>query len=247
MRGRGAIVVGCLAIGGAVWLAPACAQFTSSDAATGADGAADASDVDGANGDAALSCPAETCDGRTGCTLSTFASGTCAPFAAAGDTEVTTQDCSSGKMHIAASGTNDLLMTASAPTPTSKYRLRIAFRLSVADWDGHRALEIELAGNTLATMRIDNFAGTMKAAHCKADTSTCVGSTADFPPGTEHLFVYDIDPTTTTLSVDCVVLGSFPTLDQLTTGSNVKIQFGHPDADPFDAEIDDVLVWFTPP
>jgi hypothetical protein len=87
----------------------------------------------------------------------------------------------------------------------------------------------------------------MKAALCTVDAQTCQPPTADFVPGTEHLFVFDVDPMTTKLSVDCKALASFPTLAQLVTNSDVDVELGHSDGNPFDGEVDDVLVWFTPP
>jgi hypothetical protein len=96
-------------------------------------------------------------------------------------------------------------------------------------------------------MRIDDLgSGTMQAALCGQDTSSafCQAPTLDFVAETEHLFVFDIDAETTTLSVDCVKLASFPTLRALVTSEDVGIELGHTDGDPLNGTFDDVLVWF---
>lgn len=245
MRGtRAALVAAWLVACGEVL--PASPSVDAGDAGTPVD--SDAATTDAGGGEASASCPAETCAGRPQpCVEWTFADNTCAPFEFAGNVDQTVHECTSGAMHLYADNTDDLWATASQPTPTAAYSsVRVAFRMRAVAWDGRRAVAIKIGTSTLASMKIDDLGtGVLTASLCRnTDATDCVKPSFGFAAKTDHLFVFELDPVNVKLSVDCAPLASIVTEGKLGTSSDLEIAFGHQDGEPFNGDVDDVMIWF---
>jgi hypothetical protein len=211
----------------------------------GGDGNASA-DTSAADGGA---CVLPTCAGETSCKSWTFDSGALAPcqgWTFAGDLADTTHDCSSGNLHVAAGGTLDITATASVDNPKTPYRLRVAMRMRLAEWNAGLIFAVSSGGNIVAQLAvIDLGAGNRRIQLCDAELVVCSPGTVVLTANLERLVVLETDGTGTTLTVDCVRVDAIPPVALATDdGSRTELVFGRNDANPIDGTIDDVSVTF---
>lgn len=226
---------------------PARVADAGSDQAAPHDGgvpSTDAGGTDGATSDGGPACAAETCVDRLGCVFDDFSAG-CSKWSFYGDLATTTHECVAGKLRIAAQNTDDILAVATHPTPTQPYRVRVAARVTIADWDGGQLLAVTVGGSRVAELRADRLGpGTARVSLC--DNSGCATAAPPFAMGTEHLLALDLSSGGVTAFFDCAELATMLPLAPLQTESTLTVAFGRIDAQPIDGTIDDVLVWFKP-
>jgi hypothetical protein len=190
-------------------------------------------------------CIAPTCEGAgPSCRSYDFAGPTCPldwEFSGNTDLPGVVGDCQSGKLHLAAIDTLDVIATLGLGTPDVEYSMLVSARVAVRDWDGGSVLRLDVAGSSPFALSAEMPpSGNPRFLLC--DTGGCP-ATFDSTPGAEHLFQFDVTPTGTTATVDCQAFGTTPAVPLATTAF-VTLAFGKVDASPIDGTLDDVVVSF---
>jgi hypothetical protein len=230
---------GIFVVAGAMLVvAASCASFEPSREADDA-GANDSSAPDA--GDSNAACPAETCDGRTQCTLYDFTNG-CGDWTTGGDGEV--HECTNGKLRIKAANTLDSTAMVTLPTPSGGYTIHIAARIAFTDWDGGHAFRVRLNGETYVLLTADRTIGdTVQVKLCRSDTFDCAPIVRPLSIGAEHLLVVEMTTTGILAFVDCDALGKVGQAP-LPPSGNLELTFGKNDGAPIEGTLDDVVVQY---
>jgi hypothetical protein len=216
----------------------ACASFTDAPASSAIDGGIDGDTTDASSGDGTgAGCAAESCAGRQQCESWSF--DTCDQWTMSGDGTAT---CKNGKLLIQASGTLDAQSVLTLPTPSSSYKLRVAGRIVVNDWDGGRLIALGFAETPIGFINAKKTAlgNKIELEFCHS-ASDCFNRKLVVDAGSEHLFLFEISDAQTKLTVDCVPLATLSG-SALETDDSLSIVFGKNDGEPIDGTLDDVVV-----
>jgi len=224
----------------------ACAKFDSAPD----DGRTDAADA-GADdaSDAAVACADDCRASEADCKHDTFDA--CTDWTFGGDTADpgVVGECAGGKLRVAAPGTLDISATSSYTAPPRPYVLHVAVRIRIDVWDGASVISIVTSTST-AAKRIAHLdarstvSGQYEVTLCG---TSCGAQGTSFltKPGVEHLYVIDISPAETTLSVDCAPPSAKTSGAAFDQKTEVKIELAHGGANPdVDATFDDLVIAF---
>lgn len=231
-----------LVVGGA----GACATFQ--DAPGGDDGGtmgAEASAPDGEGGlDATAPC-VETCSGKgPSCTSLSFPPGDGCPPSLffSGDTKVT-RECIDGRLHLAASGTLDVVAAYAVDVPLVEYATRVGARVAVKSWTPGPLLRIDVSGVPIAEIDAEvSPAGRVRFVACAGAASGC-GPVLELAKGEERLFVVDASKSEIAVFAGCERWTTLPG-KSLPKSGKLTVRFGRTDGDPIDGTLDDLVVSF---
>lgn len=229
----------CLALVAA--LCVACGSFGSSSGgdAGSADAAGDSADD---SSDAAPACVAETCaGGEPSCSYFDFQGGCPPGLSFAGDVSGVVGECAGGKLHVAGDNTKDITAELNAKTPGAYTSIHVSARIAVMEWDGKRALVVELEGVVVAELDVVIGAAGRPIFHL-CNEGNCLGTGFEAQTGEEHLFVLDITSTSVSLSVDCQPVSTVSRPIVLAPMTSLLVKFGKTDAAPIDGTIDDLAI-----
>lgn len=190
-------------------------------------------------------CPAASCEGQgPSCRSYDFVGPTCpTELAFGGDTSLpnVAGECQSGKLHVSADDTLDIVARLGLEAPDTEYAIEISARIAIVDWDGGPALRLNVGSEAAFDLRAGvTPSGNVRYELCAS--STCGGSFETLP-GKEHRFDFDVGSSGTQASVDCEAFASTPA-GALPTSTLLELLFGKTDAQPIDGTLDDVVVAF---
>ena len=195
---------------------------------------------DGPAGD----CSSASCaDAGPSCRSYDFAGPACpADWAFAGDgPPAVVGDCMTGKLHVVAADTLDVVSSLTVPGPAGPYAVFVSARIAVQNWDSGDVLQLDVGPETPFELR----AKIAPPGNPTFELCTSVGCSASFDSaiGAEHLFQFDVTSSGTTATVDCQPFGATPAV-VLGLSQPITLLFGKADANPIDGTLDDVIISF---
>lgn len=231
-----------------VGVTSACASFgAAGEDPSAADAGGDAPGPDGG------ACAAPTCaEAGVSCRAFDFAGPDCpADCDFGGDlaNPSVIHECTTGKLHIAADGTLDIVATLPASqTPSVAYRVRVGARVGIKLWDGASLLRLFVADKAAFVLEATRQpSGAYALTLCDGAGTNCQPRPPTVAPDEEHLVVVDVTPSGITASLDCAPFATLPAV-ALPLKSTLDLVFGRPGAEPaFDGTLDDVTLAYFPP